>query len=267
MRLRVGCEFSLNAEGNTPSVWQVRVRPDGNHRLLSESWHVWPDRPSTGYRDTYGNACDRVTLAEGANTVRYDARVEVSDGPDEVDTDAPQVPVEDLPDESLLFLLPSRFCLSDVLYDKAWDLFAGTPPGWARVQGVCDWVHANLQYASGSTDPLTTAADVVDSGTGVCRDYAHVGVTFCRSLNVPARYISGYLPNIDTTVPEDPMDFCSWFEAYLGDRWWAFDPRSNEPRVGRVVIGWGRDAADVAMVTTFADAEFQSMAVWADEVG
>ncbi len=265
MRLRVGCELSFEAEAATPSVWQVRLRPDGPHRLLSESWEASPDRPSTGYLDSYGNACDRLTLSEGTSTVRYDATVEVSGQRDEVDTDAAQVGVEDLPDESLLFLLPSRFCLSDVLHDKAWELFGATAPGWARVQAVCDWVHANLRYASGSTDPLTTAVDVVESGTGVCRDYAQVGVTFCRSLNVPARYVSGYVPNIDTRVPEEPMDFGSWFEAYLGGRWWTFDPRSNERRVGRVVIGRGRDAADVAMVTTYGNPVLTNMEVWAEE--
>lgn len=263
--MRVGCELRFEAAGPTPSVWQVRVRPDGGHRTLCESWEVRPPEPSTGYRDSYGNACDRVTLSEGANTVCYDATVEVSDEPDQVGGDAPHVPVEDLPDESLLFLLPSRFCLSDVLYDKAWELFGDKPPGWPRVQAVCDWVHENLEYASGSTDPLTTAADVVETGVGVCRDYAQVGVTFCRSLNVPARYVSGYLPNINAPVPEDPMDFCSWFEAYLGDRWWTFDPRNNVPRVGRVVIGRGRDAADVAMVTTYGNVTLEDMRVWAEE--
>ena len=265
MELRVGCEFSFESSGPTPTVWQVRARPDGDPRILSETWDVSPSRSSTSYRDGYGNLCDRLILGEGPNTVRYHARVEVKDAVDEVEPGAPQVPVEDLPDDSLLFLLPSRFCFSDVLYDKAWDLFGATQPGSARVQAVCDWVHDHISYASGSTDPLTTAAEVVESGIGVCRDYAHVGVTFCRSLNVPARYVSGYLPNINASVPEDPMDFCSWFEAYLGDRWWAFDPRNNEPRVGRVVIGRGRDAADVAMVTAFGAPTLQEMKVWAEE--
>jgi len=246
-------------------VWQVRVRPDGHHRIVSEAWDTSPDGACTSYRDGYGNLCDRLLLAEGHNSARYEATLEVSDGVDEVDHHAAQVPVEALPDETLVFLLPSRFCLSDVLYDKAWELFGDTPTGWARVQAVCDWVHRHVTYTSGSTDPLTTATDVVASGVGVCRDYAHVGVTFCRSLNVPARYVSGYLPNIGASVPEDPMDFCSWFEAYLGDRWWAFDPRNNEPRVGRVVIGRGRDAADVAMVTTFGAPVLQEMKVWAEQ--
>ena len=265
MRLRVGCEFSFDSSGPTPSVWQVRVRPDGDHRTLSESLETQPDGRARPYRDAYGNVCDRLVLAEGENRLRYDAVVELGDQPDQVDAEVEQTPVEELPDEALHFLLPSRFCLSDVLYDKAWQLFGDTPPGWARVQAVCDWVHDNLEYAPGSTNPLTTAADVVESGKGVCRDYAHLGATFCRSLNVPARYISGYLPNIGASIPEDPMDFCSWFEAWLGDRWWPFHPRNNEPRVGRVVIGRGRDAADVAMVTTYGAPTLQSMQVWAEE--
>ena len=180
MELRVGCEFSFESSGPTPTVWQVRARPDGDPRILSEDWDVSPSRSSTSYRDGYGNLCDRLILGEGPNTVRYHARVEVKDAVDEVEPGAPQVPVEDLPDDSLLFLLPSRFCFSDVLYDKAWDLFGATQPGSARVQAVCDWVHDHIRYASGSTDPLTTAAEVVESGIGVCRDYAHVGVTFCQ---------------------------------------------------------------------------------------
>jgi transglutaminase-like putative cysteine protease len=265
MRLRVGCEFSLESPSPTPSVWQVRARPDDDHRVVSETLDAPSSGPSGAYRDSYGNVCDRIVLPEGGISVCYDATVEVKDSTDDVAPEARQAPVEALPDDTLMFLLPSRFCLSDVLHDKAWELFGDTEPGWGRVQAVCDWVHDHLEYASGSTGPLTTAADVVESGTGVCRDFAHLGVTFCRSLNVPARYISGYLPNINATVPEDPMDFCSWFEAYLDDRWWAFDPRNNEPRVGRVVIGRGRDAADVAMVTTYGAPTLQEMRVWAEE--
>lgn len=265
MKLRVGCEFDYEAPGPTPSVWQVRARRDGPHHVVSESFDQSPAGPIRSYEDQYVNVCDRLVLAQGDNTVRYDATVEVEDTVDDADPEAEQVPVEALPDDTLVFLLPSRFCLSDVLHDKAWELFGDAEPGWARVQAVCDWVHDNLEYASGSTDPLTTAADVVASGMGVCRDYAQVGVTFCRSLTVPARYVSGYLPNIDASVPEDPMDFCSWFEAYLGGRWWAFDPRNNERRAGRVVIGRGRDAADVAMVTSYGAPHLRDMRVWAEE--
>lgn len=265
MLLRVGCELSFDSAGPTPSVWQVRARPDGGHRVVTENLVVAPDGLVSSYRDGFGNVCDRLVLAQGPNTVSYDATVEVKDTVDEWDVNAAQLPVEELPDDTLQFLLPSRFCFSDALHEKAWELFGDAAAGWGRVQAVCDWVHDHVEYTSGSSGPLTTAAEVVESGAGVCRDYAHVGVTFCRGLNVPARYVSGYLPNIGASVPEDPMDFCSWFEAYLSGGWWPFDPRNNEPRVGRVVIGRGRDAADVAMVTTYGAPTLQEMKVWADE--
>jgi transglutaminase-like putative cysteine protease len=166
----------------------------------------------------------------------------------------------------MVFLLPSRFCLSDALQAQAWELFGATEPGWGRVVAVCDWVHENVQFQMGSSNPLTSALDVWQSRYGVCRDFAHLGLTLCRSLNIPARYVFGYLPDIDVPEPYEPMDFCAWFEAYLGDRWWTFDPRNNVPRAGRVVIGRGRDALDVAMVTTYGAPALQTMTVWADKM-
>jgi transglutaminase-like putative cysteine protease len=198
--------------------------------------------------------------------VRYDARVEVSGLPDASDDGAGQVPIESLPDEAMVYLLPSRFCLSDLLREAAWDLFGRTPPGWARVAAVCQWAHDNIRFEVGSSSPLTTTADVWHSRTGVCRDFAHMGIALCRSLNIPARYVYGYLPDIDVAEPYEPMDFCAWLEAFLGDRWWTFDPRNNAARAGRVVIGRGRDAVDVAMVTTYGAPVLRSMAVWAAQV-
>jgi transglutaminase-like putative cysteine protease len=266
MRVRVGCEFHYDALGPTAAIWQVRPRPDGGHRVLTESWGTSPPTPTSFYLDSYGNLCDRMTLPQGATVVRYDADVEVPAHFDESDKDASQLPVDRLPDEAMVFLLPSRFCLSDILGDQAWDLFGATEPGWARVQAVCDWVHGHVRFQPGSSTAITTAVDVCQSGTGVCRDFAHLGVTFCRSLNIPARYVFGYLPDIGVPTSEDPMDFCAWFEAYLEDRWWTFDPRNNIPRAGRVVIGRGRDALDVAMVTTYGAPILQNMNVWADEI-
>jgi transglutaminase-like putative cysteine protease len=266
MRVRVGCEFHYDAPGPTAAIWQVRPRPDGGHRILSESWGTSPPVATWWYMDSYGNLCDRMTMPEGATVVRYDATVEVADPFDESDKDARPVLVEHLPDEAMVFLLPSRLCLSDVLAPRAWELFAATEPGWARVQAVCDWVHDNVQFQPGSSTAVTTALDVCESGTGVCRDFAHLGVTFCRSLSIPARYVFGYLPDVGVPPPAEPMDFCAWFEAYLGDRWWTFDPRNNIPRTGRVVIGRGRDALDVAMVTTYGAPILQTMTVWADEI-
>jgi transglutaminase-like putative cysteine protease len=148
----------------------------------------------------------------------------------------------------------------------AWQLFGTMEPGWARVQAICDWVHSNIRFQYGSSNSLTTAADVCAQGIGVCRDFAHLAVTFCRALHIPARYVFGYLPDIGVPPPDDPMDFCAWIEVYLAGRWWTFDPRNNEPRVGRVLIGRGRDALDVAMVTTFGSPRLAQMTVWADAV-
>jgi transglutaminase-like putative cysteine protease len=266
MRVRVGCEFQHESAGPTPTVWQVRPRADAAQRLTRESWSGEPALPRTSYHDAYGNVCDRLTLPAGQSLVRYDAEVEVSDTWDDADKGARQIPVESLPDDTMVFLLPSRFCLSDVLRSRAWDLFGGTEPGWSRVVAVCDWVHQNVQFQVGSSNPLTSALDVWDSRHGVCRDFAHLGLTLCRSLNIPARYVFGYLPDIGVSPPYDPMDFCAWIEVYLEHRWWTFDPRNNVPRMGRVVIGRGRDALDVAMVTTYGAPYLQRMTVWADEV-
>lgn len=264
VRIRVGCEFNYNAADPVPSLWQVRPRPDGPHRVVSYDWRV--PAAARSYLDSYGNECDRLTLPPGPSAVRYDAVAEVPDGADPVGPGAPLDAIEDLPDEAFKFLLPSRFCWPDVLNDAAWDLFGQVRGGWDRAQAVSDWVHAHLTYTVGASGPLTTAWDVWESRQGVCRDYTQLGITLCRALNIPARYVAGYLPDIGVEPPDLPMDFCSWYEAYLGGRWWTFDPRNNEPRVGRVVIARGRDALDAAMVTTWGAAELQLMTVWAEEV-
>ena len=265
MHVRVGCEFRYRAPGHTPTIWQIRPRPEGPHWLLSHSWSTTPPLPVATYLDAYGNVCDRLSLVEGENVIRYDATVEVPSTFDEADKAAPQLPIEDVPDEALVFLLPSRFCLSDVLHDQAWELFGGVEPGYPRAQAISDWVHANVTFQQGASTPMTTAVDVWERRTGVCRDFAQLGVTLCRAMNIPARYVFGYLPDIGVPDPGEPMDFCAWLEVYLGDRWWTFDPRNNVPRTGRVVIGRGRDALDVAMVTTYGGAVLETMQVWADE--
>jgi transglutaminase-like putative cysteine protease len=243
----------------------VEPHPDAPVRRAWEEWQTEPAAPLTGYGDLFGNRCRRVILPAGAARLRYDAEVELSRTPDAVEPTAAQVPVEQLPDSALVYTLPSRYCLSDALADDAWRLFGDAEPGWARVQAVCDWINAHIQYGGEST-PLTTALDVYEARAGVCRDFAHLGVAFCRALTIPARYVFGYMPDIDVPPPYPPMDFHAWFEAYLGGRWWTFDARFNRPRIGRVPIGRGRDAVDVAMVTTFGPARFRSMTVWTDEI-
>jgi transglutaminase-like putative cysteine protease len=266
LALRVGCEFVHDASGDTPAV--VLVRPNEHtNQVMSEQWTVDPPAPHHDYRDIYGNACRRLTFGRGKSTLRYDAVVHVPPTPADTDWFAREVPVAQLPDDTLIYTLPSRLIPSDQLSDQAWELFGHLQPGWSRIQAICDWVHANLRFSYGTSRPHTTAADVLAAGTGVCRDFAQVSVSFCRALNIPARYAFGYLPDIGVPLSDTPMDFCAWFEAYLGDRWYTFDPRNNQRRIGHVVIGRGRDALDVAMVTVYGDAQLEGMTVWADQSG
>ncbi|HEV2580323.1 MAG TPA: transglutaminase family protein [Ktedonobacteraceae bacterium] len=266
MQVRVGCEFRYEATWETPAVMQVQPRRDAEPRILSEEWQLTPSLASDSFTDLYHNACRRMVLPAGEQIIRYDALVEVSDEKDDVDLSAQEMRIEAMPGEVLHFTLPSRYCLSDVLSDMAWQLFGSITPGYGRVQAICDWVHNNIRFQYGTSNPLTTAADVCAQGVGVCRDFAHLAVTFCRALNIPARYVFGYLPDIGVPPPDAPMDFCAWMEVYLGGRWFTFDPRNNEPRIGRVLVGRGRDALDVAMVTTFGSPRLAQMTVWADEV-
>lgn len=266
LRVRVGCEFRFEVGGPTPTVFQVLPRDDGAPRLLSEAWDTSPSLPFHDYRDVFQNRCRRVTLPPGLVTLRYDATVALPGSIDPKGIGARQVPVEELPDEAVVYTLPSRYCQSDLLMQAAWDLFGRTEPGWARVQAVCDWVHENVRFEYGASTPATSAVDVFARRVGVCRDFTHLAVTLCRALNVPARYVFGYLPDIDVPPPDTPMDFCAWLEAYVGDRWWTFDPRNNAPRAGRILIGRGRDAVDVAMATSYGAPQLAGMIVWADEV-
>ena len=248
----------------TTATVQVRPRSDSTHRLVTETWSTTPAVPVDEYADFYGNPVKRLVMPEGELVLRYDAAVAVPDEPDADAAEVPQLPVEDVPGEVLHYTLPSRYCLSDRVMGMAWELFGATEPSGRRVQAVCDWVHDNIQFQYGTSHPLTTSADVLEQRKGVCRDFAHVAISFCRALNIPARYVFGYLPDLYVPPPDHPMDFAAWMEVYLGDRWWTFDPRNNARRVGRVLIGRGRDALDVAMLTTFGAAAFRSMVVWAD---
>jgi len=269
---RVGCEFNYESPSPTPAVFQVHVRPDGNHRIRDERHDLDPQVAAREYVDSFGNRCARLIIPEGAVTFRYDALVEIAGDPDPVVPDAPQCRVEELPDETLLFLMPSRYCQSDRLVNVAWDLFGGTEPGWSRVQAVCDWVHNSLTFMHGSMG-LATAVDVYLQRRGFCRDFAPLAVPFCRALTIPARYGFGYMGDVGFEPMDAPMDFHAWFEVYLADpgtpgqgRWYTFDCRHNTPRIGRIFIGRGRDATDVAMVTSFGPAVLEGMTVWADEV-
>jgi transglutaminase-like putative cysteine protease len=265
MRVRVGCEFSYRAEVPTHAVVQVEPRVEHGVLALDERWSNNPQVGMSRYIDGFGNLCRRTTISPGVSSLKYDALLEVPDALDPEQLDAAELAPGDLPDDALVFTLPSRYCPSHELADDAWRLFGSLAPGWRRVQAICDWVHDEVKFGYLDTSPLATAADVYRSRAGVCRDFAHLAVTFCRALNIPARYVFGYLPDIDVPLNE-PMDFAAWMEVFLDGRWWTFDPRNNQRRVGRALIGRGRDALDVAMVSTYGGPEFLSMEVWADKV-
>jgi transglutaminase-like putative cysteine protease len=266
MRIRVGCEFEYQSEAEVPMLMLVGAQADGEHQLLYSSRWTDPQIAIRDYVDGFGNHCWRFVAPVGLLRVRYDALVAVPSEPDSVVPDAPLVPVDELPDETMVFTLASRYIQSDLLSQAAWDLFGATPPTWARVQAICDWVHANINYTAGSSDPSVSAIDVFVRRVGVCRDFALLATGFCRALNIPARYTFGYLPDIAVEPPDTPMDFHAWFEAYLGGHWYTFDARHNQPRIGRVVIGRGRDAIDVALTTQFGASLLNAMTVWAEEV-
>jgi transglutaminase-like putative cysteine protease len=264
-RLRIGCEFVYRAEIPTPTVFQVQPVAAPDVTVADEEWFFEPELDVRRYTDLYGNPCLRTVLPSGTSVLRYAAHATVPDAVDDGDPDAGEAPVAELPDDVLLFTLPSRYCLPDMLGNEAWKQFADVPPGYSRVQAICDHVHEHLTFQYGSSTATSTALDVYTSGYGVCRDFTHLAISFCRALNIPARYAFGYLPDMDVPPDPAPMDFAAWMEVWIDDRWWTFDPRNNQRRKGRVVIGRGRDASDVAMATTFGGPMLESMTVVAEE--
>ena len=265
-RLAVGCEFVHQSAFDVAAVFQVEPLADQKADQVEAHWAMDPDGPMRTYRDLYGNVCRRLTIPAGRSLITYRATMTVPDAVEDVDENAPELPADQLPDEVLIFTLPSRYCLPDVLGGEAWSRFGPLAPGYRRVQAICDYVNGHLKFSYGTSNSRSTAADVHASGYGVCRDFTHLAVSLCRALNIPARYVFGYLPEIEVPVRDVPMDFAAWMEVYLGDRWWTFDPRNNERRKGRVLIGRGRDAGDVAMATTFGAPLLESMKVTAEEI-
>jgi transglutaminase-like putative cysteine protease len=267
MQIRVGYELGYSCPQPTPmivtlSIHYTRVsdivKPD--HLILT------PSIPITAYRDSFGNWCSRLVAPPGRLQLSADAVVNDSGQPDLIVPWAQQHAVQDLPEESLIFLLGSRYCETDLLSEIAWQLFANSPTGWGRVQAICDFVHHHIVFGYQHASPTKTAWQVFHERKGVCRDYAHLAIAFCRCLNIPARYCTGYLGDIGVPPVNAPMDFAGWFEAYLGGSWYTFDARNNTPRIGRVLIARGRDAADVAISTTFGPTTLQSFRVWTEEV-
>ncbi len=216
------------------------------------------------YTDAFGNRCGRLMAPAGKLRLWYDNVIEDSGLPEPAYPEAEQHPVEALPEETLQFLLASRYCEVDRLSEIAWELFGETPPGWARVQAICDWLHANVEFGYAYARSTKTAYDVYEERKGVCRDFMHLAVTFCRCLNIPARYATGYLGDVGVPPNPAPMDFSAFFEAYLGGQWHPFDARHNERRIGRVLMGRGRDAVDVALTTAFGPTQLEKFVVWTE---
>jgi transglutaminase-like putative cysteine protease len=249
LALVVGCRFGYESAQSANAIMQVAPRLELGLGISAERWDT--AAPHHSYADHYGNRCERFELSAGSSKIAYEARLTLSSPADLIEPGAAETPVELLPDEVLSFVMPSRYCLPDELGHEAWQRFGNLPGGWSRVQAIVDYVHGHLEFVPGASNPWTTAADAYRAGQGVCRDFAHLAITFCRALNIPARYVFGYIPDIGVPPPAEAMDFAAWFEAYLDGRWYTFDARNNRPRIGRVVVGRGRDAVDVALTTSF----------------
>lgn len=267
MQIRIGYELIYQCPQPTPMIATVNVHYTRTSDLMyPDLLRLNPSLPVQGYRDGFGNWCVRFVAPAGRVSMSTDALIQDSGLADAVAPYAQQHPVNELPEETLIFLLGSRYCETDVLSQTAWNLFGGTPEGWPRVQAICDFVHNRIQFGYQHANPTKTAAQVLNEGQGVCRDFAHLAVALCRCMNIPARYCTGYLGDIGIPPVAAPMDFSGWFEAYLGGQWYTFDARHNTPRIGRVLIARGRDAADVALTTSYGIADLESFRVWTDEV-
>jgi transglutaminase-like putative cysteine protease len=267
MHIRIGFEMAYACPQPTPMIVTLNVHPSRAADLVSPDLLATdPGVPLTAYHDSFGNACTRLVAPAGRFVLRTDALLRDSGLPDPVWPLACQHAVQDLPDETLLYLLGSRYCETELLSTAAWERFGHGPTGWARVQAVCDFVHGHIEFGYAHARRSRTAWEAWNERRGVCRDFAHLAITLCRCLNIPARYCTGYLGDIGVADPDGPMDFAAWFEVHLGDGWHTFDARNNTPRIGRVLIARGRDACDVALSSTFGPNRLEHFRVWTDEV-
>jgi len=267
MQIRVGCELIYECPQPTPMILMLNIHfSRASDLVVPDRLVTVPSLPIGAYRDSFGNWCSRIVAPAGETRITTDALINDSGLPDVVVAGAWQTPVESLPEETLIFLLGSRYCETERLSTIAWQLFGNAPTGWDRVQAICDFVHNHIEFGYHHARRTRTAWEAYVDKTGVCRDFAHLAVAFCRCMNIPARYCTGYLGDMGVPPPYGPMDFAGWFEAWLDGRWHTFDPRNNVPRIGRILMARGRDAADVAISTTFGPNTLKGFKVWADEV-
>ncbi|HEY1577444.1 MAG TPA: transglutaminase family protein [Terracidiphilus sp.] len=266
MQIRLGYDIQFDIPAITAMVALLHVHPSREGDLLEpDTLRIDPAIDATEYIDGFGNRCTRFVAPEGLLRLHSSTQVRDSGNPDEVNEHAREVPIGEVPSQYLCYLLNSRYCEVDRFANIAFELFGHVSPGWARVQAICDWVHGKVTFSYPHARPTKSALDVYTERIGVCRDFQHLAITFCRAMNVPARYATGYLGDIG--VPNSgPMDFSAWFEVYLEGRWWTFDARHNTPRIGRVLMAVGRDASDVAITTSFGQASLRYFSVVTDEV-
>jgi len=267
MLIKIGYDIHFNAPVETPILMLLYSHPSPTQRLLyPEHIELDPDAPIENFIDCFGNRSARILAPPGLLKIRYDNVIEDSGEPEPSYPNAVQHPVGELPVETLQYLLPSRYCEVDKLSEIAWSLFEETAPGWSRVQAICDWVHESVQFGYEHARPTKTAWDVYEERNGVCRDFMHLALTFCRCMSIPARYATGYLGEIGFPHSDSPMDFSAFFEVYLDGPWHPFDARHNVRRRGRVLMARGRDAADTALTTSFGVTDLVNFTVWTDEV-
>lgn len=267
MKIQIGYEMIYNFPQVTPMFLMLNVHDTRAADIeVPDDLTTDPPVPIGVYRDSIGNRCTRIVAPSGRITIQSRGVVRDSGEPEVAVTSAEQHPVQDLPEDTLVFLLGSRYCETELLSQIAWNLFGNVTPGWNRVQAICDYVHNHIVFGYPNARNTRTAWEAFNEGAGVCRDFAHLAIAFCRSMNIPARYCTGYLGDMGTPPPYGVMDFAAWFEAYIGGAWRLFDPRNNVPRIGRILIARGRDAADVAIATTFGPHVLESFTVYTDEI-
>jgi transglutaminase-like putative cysteine protease len=267
IKIRAGYRIAYDCPQPTPMILTLSVHPSRRQDLITpDQMRTDPPMPATEYTDRYGNICHVIRAPAGRITLSADFMIRDSGETDEVAPSATQAPLETLPVDTLVYLLGSRYCETDRLSDTAWSLFGTTTPGWARVQAICNFVHEHVAFGYEHARPTKTAWDTFMERQGVCRDFTHLAVAFCRCMNIPARYCTGYLGDIGVPPSDAPMDFSAWFEAYLGGRWYTFDARHNTPRIGRVLMARGRDATEVALSTSFGPCALTGFTVVTNEI-
>jgi transglutaminase-like putative cysteine protease len=267
MLIRLGYDIRFRVTSSVPVIALLNVHPSRLNDLMEpDQLRVSPEIPVEEFRDAFGNRSCRFVATEGELRLSNSTLIRDSGEPDKQDFQAQEMPLQELPTVTLPYLMNSRYCEVDLLSPIAVEIFGGVPRGYERVQAICDWIYSKVTFGYQFARPTRTALDVYTERVGVCRDFQHLAVTFCRALNIPARYVTGYLGDIGVPVSPSPMDFSAWFQAYLDDRWWTFDARHNVPRIGRVLMATGRDATDVAITTSFGSANLLKFEVTTDEV-